>query len=257
MTGTGLILQNNDGDDLTISTNGGFTFDTPLVDGSEYLVTVLTQPTGPSQTCSVTNGNDSLNGADITNVSVTCVTNTFTVGGSVNGLAGTGLILQNNAADDLTINTDGDFTFDPALADGSDYMVTVLTQPTSPSQTCSVTNGSGSLAGADITDVSVTCVTDTFTVGGGVSGLTGTGLVLQNNADDDLAINVDGDFTFDTALVDGSDYTVTVLTQPTGPSQTCSVANDSGTLNSFDITNITISCIDDSENIFSDGFEDQ
>ena len=257
LAGTGLILQNNAGDDLTINTDGDFTFDPALADGSDYVVTVLTQPTSPNQTCSVSNGSGSLDGTNITGVSVTCSSDTFTVGGNVSDLTGTGLVLQNNSRDDLVIGTDGGFTFDTALADASDYAVTVLTQPTSPSQTCSVTNGSGSLAGANITNVSVTCVTDTFTVGGGVSGLTGTGLVLQNNADDDLAINVDGDFTFDTALVDGSDYTVTVLTQPTGPSQTCSIANDSGTLNSFDITNITISCIDDSENIFSDGFEDQ
>ena len=96
--------------------------------------------------------------------------------------------MQNNGGDDLAISADGAFTFATALDDETAYAVTVLTQPSAPSQTCSVSNGSGTLAGADVTDVAVTCVTDQFTVGGNVSGLTGSGLVLQNNGGDDLAI---------------------------------------------------------------------
>ena len=56
-----------------------------------------------------------------------------------------------------------------------------------------------------------------YSIGGTVSGLAGSGLVLQNNGGDDLAISADGSFTFATPLVDGSSYEVTVLTQPTQP----------------------------------------
>jgi hypothetical protein len=55
-----------------------------------------------------------------------------------------------------------------------------------------------------------------FTVGGTVSGLTGTGFVLQNNAGDDLSISSDGTFTFSTAISDGDTFHVTVLTPPSG-----------------------------------------
>jgi hypothetical protein len=51
---------------------------------------------------------------------------------------------------------------------------------------------------------------DTYTVGGSVSGLSGT-LVLQNNGGDDLTITADGDFTFNNALKDGEAYRVTVF----------------------------------------------
>ncbi len=81
----------------------------------------------------------------------------FTIGGTVSGLVGSGLVLQNNAGDDLTINANGGFTFTTALNDGDTYSVSVLTQPTSPSQTCSVSNNSGTVAGADVTDITVTC----------------------------------------------------------------------------------------------------
>ncbi|MCP4048219.1 MAG: hypothetical protein GY732_19765 [Gammaproteobacteria bacterium] len=166
----------------------------------------------------------------------------FTVGGNVSGLEGDGLVLQNNAGDDLAVSESGGFTFSAALADGSSYTVTVSTQPTDPVQTCSVSNGNGTLAGANVTDVVVTCSTDSFTVGGVVSGLEGSGLVLQNNADDDLAVAATGGFTFPTALADGSAYAVTVKTQPSNPAQTCSVSNGSGTLSGSDVSNVLVSC---------------
>lgn len=82
----------------------------------------------------------------------------FTVSGTVSGLTGTGLILQNNAGDDLSISSDGTFTFSTAISDGDTYHVTVLTPPSG--QACAITNASGTISGANVTDVKVT-LTDT------------------------------------------------------------------------------------------------
>jgi len=104
---------------------------------------------------------------------------TYTVGGTVSGLAGSSLVLQNNGGNNLTVGASGAFTFSTALASGSSYAVTVLTQPSSPSQTCSITSGgSGNVGSANVTSVQVTCVTNTYSVGGTVSGLDSSGLVL-------------------------------------------------------------------------------
>ncbi len=84
-------------------------------------------------------------------------TNSFTVGGSVLGLTGSGLVLQNNGANNLAISTNGNFSFSTALTGGSTYSVTVATPPSG--QTCTLTNGSGTINGANITDVQVTCTT--------------------------------------------------------------------------------------------------
>ena len=168
---------------------------------------------------------------------------TFTVGGSVSGLAGSGLVLQNNAGDDLTINANSAFTFATTLPDGSDYLVTVATQPADPSQTCLVSNGAGTLAGSDVTNVAIACSTNTFTVGGTVSGLAGTGLVLQNNDGDDLPINANGAFTFPIALVDGNGYAVTVATQPSVPAQACNVIGGIGTLSGSQVSDIEVTCV--------------
>lgn len=80
---------------------------------------------------------------------------TYSVDGTVTGLAGT-VVLQNNGGDDLTITADESFTFETALADGSAYAVTVSTQPFG--QTCTISNGSGTISSANVSNVSVSCV---------------------------------------------------------------------------------------------------
>ncbi|WP_447745048.1 hypothetical protein [Variovorax boronicumulans] len=62
-------------------------------------------------------------------------------------------------------------------------------------------------------------------IGGTVTGLEGR-LVLQNNAGDDLQLSADGKFTFATTLVEGSDYKVSIRTQPLW--QVCTVTKDTG-----------------------------
>src|SRR5690606_15242555 len=105
----------------------------------------------------------------------------FAVGGTVSGLAGNGMVLQNNRGDDLAIDANGTYSFATELEDLSSYAVTVLQQPTDPSQTCVVVDGSGALAGDDVIHVDIVCTTDQFAIGGTVSGLQGDQVVLQNN----------------------------------------------------------------------------
>ncbi len=45
-----------------------------------------------------------------------------------------------------------------------------------------------------------------YTVGGVVSGLSGTGLVLQNNGGNNLSINANGSFTFTTRALEHAPY---------------------------------------------------
>ena len=243
LQGSGLVLQNNGSDNLSITGNGTFTFTTPLPNSSSYAVSVLISPGSPSQTCLVSNGNGTLSGADVTDVTVSCSTNSFTVGGTVSGYTGSGLVLQNNSGDDLPIGGDGSFTFSSALLDGAPYTVTVLTQPSAPTQVCAISNGSGVLAGAAITNIAVTCDTTTYTIGGTVSGLAGGGLVLQNNGGDNLSVLADGGFIFKTPIADSGAYAVTVLSQPTQLNQTCTVTNGSGTVNGAAVGNVVISCV--------------
>jgi Cellulase (glycosyl hydrolase family 5) len=252
LSGAGLVLQNNGGNNLSVGADGNFTFTSPVSSGGAYNVSVFTQPSNPAQMCTVTNGTGTAS-ANVSDVEVTCsttTTTTFTIGGTVSGLSGTGLVLQNNGGDNLAITGDGTFTFATAIAASSAYNVTVLTQPSNPTQTCSVVN-SGGTASANVTNVSVTCSTTTFTIGGSLSGLSSGTVVLQNNGADNLSLAANGTFTFATPVAAGSAYSVTVKTQPT--KQFCSVLNGGGTANA-NITNVQVSCTATTGNTISETF---
>ncbi|MBI5444186.1 MAG: DUF1566 domain-containing protein [Deltaproteobacteria bacterium] len=181
-------------------------------------------------------------------VSAAFEVNTYTVGGSLSGLVqGTTVSLQ-NGGDTLALSGDGPFTFSTALLDGTPYAVTVSDQPRSPNQTCTVGAGAGSISEADVTDVTVTCVINRYSVGGTVFGLPrGSRVVLQNNGGDDLVVRANGEFAFPTALEDGSAYEVTIQHEELAPRWFCLLDRSAGTLAGSDVRNVDLACFPEAE----------
>lgn len=173
-----------------------------------------------------------------------------TVGGSLVGLSGSGLVLQNNAGDDLAVSSSStSFSFARALATGAAYSVTVKTQPGSPIQVCSVTNGAGTVGSINITDIVIICSGGGFTVGGTVSGLgagksVGLRLLSDFTPPNVTTVNANGAFTMGVTLAANSEFELIVSAQPAG--QTCSVANGAGTVAAANITNVAVTCADNS-----------
>jgi alpha-tubulin suppressor-like RCC1 family protein len=167
-------------------------------------------------------------------------TTTFAIGGTVTGLAGTGLVLADNGGDPLTVTASGAFTFATHVAKGAAYAVTVQTQPSAPTQHCVVTDATGT-ATAEVNGVGVACTTTAFPIVGTVTDLVGRGLVLQDNGGDDLPITKDGAFVFSKLVPSGQPYAVTVKTQPTAPVQRCLVATASGTVGAA-AAGVTVTC---------------
>jgi hypothetical protein len=86
----------------------------------------------------------------------------------------------------------------------------------------------------------VSLVNEFVTIGGMVSGLgAGLNLSLTNNGTDNLNITSNGTFTFGTALPNGSEYNVSIITQPMG--QNCSISGGSG-VGHRNINNINVVC---------------
>jgi 6-phosphogluconolactonase (cycloisomerase 2 family) len=250
LLGSGLVLQNNGGDNLIVAANGAFTFATPLPAGAAYAVSVLSPPVNPYQDCVIANGAGTTGGTNVTNIAVSCTTNAnpaYTIGGTVSGVTGAGtVVLQDNGRDNLTLSADGPFQFATAIPSGSTYNVTALTVSGQQSQTCALTNGSGTVAASNVTNVSVVCKANAL-ISVTVSGLTGSGLagsrvVLQDNGADDLTVAQNGAAKFATAVASGSAYKVTVLTQPSNPIQNCVVSNGTGTVIAGQTTAITVAC---------------
>lgn len=244
VTVTGLlgtaVLQNNGGDDLTLTTDGTFPFASELEQGDAYAVSVLAQPSSPSQTCTLTNPTGTIADADVADITLTCSTRSFAVHGTVSGLEGSGLVLQNNGVDDQNIDGDGAFSFTTAVASGQPYLVTVSVEPSDPTQVCTVTHGSGTMGGADVADVTVVCDTVQHTIGGTITGLGAAPVILQNNGGDTLSRGIDGVFTFATPLDNGSNYAVTVSTQPAD--RVCTVSAGTGPVLDAPVTSVVVSC---------------
>jgi 6-phosphogluconolactonase (cycloisomerase 2 family) len=169
----------------------------------------------------------------------------YTIGGTVSGLAGSGLVLRNNGGNDLTVAANGAFVFAGGLADGATYAVTVRTQPSAPAQDCVVGNGSGTVAAANVANVTVTCTTRSFKIGGTVSGLTGTGLMLRDVvAGVTIPINSGStSFQFPAAVASGGTYFVAITSQPSGtPAQVCTLGNGAGVVGGADVASINVLC---------------
>jgi hypothetical protein len=181
---------------------------------------------------------------------------TYTVGGTVTGLAGSGLVLQNIGGDDLPISASGAFTFATGMPSGTSYAVTVKSSPTSPLQVCDVAGGVGAIAAANVKNVDVSCVSG-YTIGGTVSGLTGSGLVLQIFAKyptkggqpfpfgPPLRITSNGPFTFDIVYPEGGFgfFTdATISRQPASPSQICLIYNADIHVGAANVTDIEVGC---------------
>ncbi len=247
LTATGLVLQDNGGNSLTVSAGAtSFTFTTAITSGGAYNVTVLTQPTGENCTVSSPSGTAT---ANVTSVSVACK-QAYTIGGQVFGLSASGLVLQDNSGNNLTVSsgaTSYAFVFAGAIpSGGAAYRITVMTNPTG--EACTVANPIGT-ATANVTNANVTCtaVTGTaYTIGGTATGLTGSGLILQNNLGvndtDLLPVDGNGSFTFVDPVTSGSAYMVSVFAQPA--TRNCVLSNDSG-IATANVTDVSVVCVGD------------
>ena len=135
---------------------------------------------------------------------------TYTIGGTVSGLAASGLTLNDNGGNTVTVSSGATtFTFSTALASGTAYAVTVASQPNG--EMCTVSSGTGT-ATANVTSVVVSCgASPNYTIGGSITGLTESGLTLDDNGGDTLTVASGATtFTFSTALQSGATYDVTV-----------------------------------------------
>ena len=140
---------------------------------------------------------------------IACVSNPYADQVAVTGLAGSGLVLQNNASDNLNVPGNGTHTFATPIKSGLDLRGhgAVAADRTVADLHRHVARRP--VAGGPVT-LAVNCVTNTYTVSGTVTGLNGTGLVLRNNGGDNKSISANGAFTFATPVASGATYAVTV-----------------------------------------------
>jgi len=162
----------------------------------------------------------------------------ISIGGTVSGLTGN-LMLSNNLSNNINLSAGASsYAFSNRIQPGEAYSVTVQQQP--ENQTCTVANASGIAGTTDINNINVTCVPN-HSLGGTISGLTASGLVLANGSDTVNVAAGSNSFTFPRRVGENASYGITVLTQPAG--QTCTVNNGTGFMGKGDVTTVQVSCI--------------
>ncbi|HEY6882312.1 MAG TPA: hypothetical protein VI299_29980 [Polyangiales bacterium] len=136
---------------LDVGADGAFAFPNRLPDATNYEVRVLSQPTGPRQTCVVDNARGFADFANVENVAVTCTTNTYLFTSVVTGLKGKGLKLKTDSGD-VAIDASGTTTYaSTPYPDGFHYNIEIAQQPTNPDQRCYIEGGQGTIDGANVT----------------------------------------------------------------------------------------------------------
>lgn len=157
--------------------------------------------------------------------------------GNITGLTDPGLTLTNGISTIVIGIGTTTFTFPSRVAIGASYVVQPTTLPAN--QVCTVTNGSGVATGSDVNNILVTCV-PSHALGGTITGLTTSGLVLVNGSNTFSPAAGAQSFTFPNTVGQGFAYGVTVLTQPLPRS--CTVVNGAGTMGVADINGIQVNC---------------
>lgn len=164
----------------------------------------------------------------------------FTVAGTLSGLFNDGLVLA-NGSDTVSPKANATtFAFAGSISYGTPYEVTIKTQPRH--ETCTVLNGKDTAGRFASINVQVSCTRNSYSLGGTVSGLTQGTLEITNGSTGGsgvLATNATS-FTLP-AVLDGTPYGVTVVTQPEG--LFCTIQNGTGVMGEAAVTNIAITCV--------------
>jgi len=242
----GLTLTNGS-DTLAVAAGStSFTMPIPVAFDSHYSVAVQTAPAG--LTCTASKASGTMPASNVASVVIACSDQSYTVGGTISGLTSSGMMLV-NGSDTLAVGSGASsFTMPTAVAYTSAYAVTVQTQPTG--LTCSVSNGADTMGSAAVTNIAVTCSANTYTVGGTISGLTASDLVLLDNGNDATTLSANAtQFTMNTGVAYGGAYAITVQTPPTG--LVCSVSNGTSTMGAADVTSVSIACVSNFSPVYS------
>lgn len=142
----------------------------------------------------------------------------YTIGGTVSGMSGSGLVIKNNGGDNLSITGNGSFTFKTSVANGGSYSVTVSSHASG--QTCRVKSGSGTVSGSNVTNVAINCGVDptgyyTGSVTNDTNDITDAQVLVNDTrlmiVSDAEVVLYDGEMT-----IIGSDYTATLTVYKNG-----------------------------------------
>lgn len=174
---------------------------------------------------------------------------TMQLGGGVQGVTVSGLVLQNKGGPELKIEPFAtSFAFPDLIASNTEYDITIKSSPSNA--TCEMVNGKGKSSIYGVASLGVRCTLKPHDVKGKIVGLTTGPLVIINGT---YRLNIAANastFNLTTLAEDKTTklgqvgetqaYGLSVLQQP--PGLTCRIDNAVGTMAKADVDNVLISC---------------
>jgi hypothetical protein len=262
MVGTSVQLSLNSGfSTTTLNSDGSYSFPKTLSPDTIYSVVVSANPTGPTQTCTVSNPNGTVSGT-VNNINVSCVTNTYTISGSVVGLdtaamnnpdPADSVPIMFNGSTAVIVNGDSLTYVSTPFNDGSNVPVQIVGGPSDKDcnfDSSSTKTTTVNIAGSNISGINITCAALTAGVQANVTGLDINGLsglnivnyISGNGSSTSQISNINSDGTYAFDFQAGlTNYDVLVTQQPVDG--ICNVSSGSGVMPSPASTQtVNISC---------------
>ena len=238
LVGTGDVTLQNGSDSLAVG-NGSYTFATQVAYGQTFAAS-LASPSGQTCTFSPADSNaGTMPAAPVGTVNVVCGAQTYALGGVVSGLSPNTQVALQNGSDSISVGN-GPYAFPTSLAFNSAYSAT-LTSPAGQTCVYSGVAHAGTMGANNISNLNVSCGSQSYTLGGTVSGLVGSTQLTLQQGSDSIAVG-NGNYTFPTPVAFGVTYAAS-LVSPAG--QFCAFAplnGNSGTVPANNVTSINVSC---------------
>ncbi len=163
VTRTGLIVTNKAGPALPVPPGSTFIFPELVPVDSDYDIAIVARPLN-TDSCVVVGGKGNTGAVSPGTISIQCVVTTFALGGTVQGLTGGDLVVNNGKHSVKILSGATTFTMTaPTTAnpkfgeipEGIPYGLTILQQPATG--TCTIANPAGTMPAAAVNNIVISC----------------------------------------------------------------------------------------------------
>lgn len=149
----------------------------------------------------------------------------------------------------LLISGCGGESSGPLTVQGGRPVTAYAVQDAADGLTCDAASGVGTAGIANVNYVVAACSEKFHTLGGTISGLTQSRLVLANGANIVTVAANTTTFMLPTPVAYAKRYAVIVVSQPAG--LTCLVTNGSGLMPASNVTTVKVTCLDNADPVLA------
>ena len=163
VTKTGMTISNGGAAAVPVGPGAVFLFPALVPLDSDYDIKIVTRPPN-TDSCEVFNGKGNTGSFTPNNIVIQCIVTTYTLGGTVSGLVGGNLVVNNGAqkvtipAGATTFTMTTPTTANPKLgqvAEDTPYGLTILEQPAGLN--CVIGEPNGVMPAAAVTNIAIKC----------------------------------------------------------------------------------------------------